>query len=42
MDERKFAALGQEEAIRRLEELLSLLKNTDDLGRRLSGLPPRS
>ena len=42
MDEGKPAALSWDEAIRRLEELRDLFKDTDDLGRRLSGLPARN
>jgi hypothetical protein len=42
MDEGKPAGLSWDEAIRRLEELRDLFKDTDDLGRRLSGLPARN
>jgi hypothetical protein len=42
IDEGKFSSLTPNEATRGLEELLGLFKDTDDLGRKLSGLPPRS
>jgi hypothetical protein len=41
MDEDKLATHDRKEAIRRLEELRDLFKDTDNLGRKLSGLPAR-